>query len=68
MDHSIIRRSKFLSTVLRHRPESIGLSLDQSGWASVDELLVKVKQAGMHLNKASLMEVARFVTDHLLSI
>ena len=38
-----IRRSKFLSYVLRHKPEAIGLSLDREGWASVDELVDKAK-------------------------
>lgn len=33
--------SKFLSLVLRHKPEQINLSLDENGWASVAELLEK---------------------------
>lgn len=33
--------SKFLSYVLRHKPETIGLTLDSQGWASVSELLAK---------------------------
>lgn len=32
-------RSKFLSLVLRHRPDTIGLKLDAQGWADVEELL-----------------------------
>ena len=31
--------SRFMSLILRHRPESIGISLDEHGWANVDELL-----------------------------
>ncbi len=31
--------SKFLSLVLRHQPEKIGITLDSAGWVSVDELL-----------------------------
>ncbi len=27
--------SKFLSYVLRHQPESIGLTLDSEGWAEI---------------------------------
>jgi putative RNA 2'-phosphotransferase len=34
--------SKFMSLVLRHKPEKIGLVLDKNGWASVAELLVKM--------------------------
>lgn len=33
--------SKYLSLVLRHKPEVIGLSLDKKGWADVQELLSK---------------------------
>ncbi len=33
--------SKYLSYVLRHHPESIGLVLDEQGWADIDALLVK---------------------------
>ncbi|WP_379966886.1 RNA 2'-phosphotransferase [Epilithonimonas sp. UC225_85] len=33
--------SKFLSFVLRHKPETISLTLDENGWADVDELITK---------------------------
>jgi len=33
--------SKFLSFVLRHKPEAIALTLDSQGWASVAELIEK---------------------------
>ncbi len=33
--------SKFLSLVLRHSPETIGLNLDENGWADIEELIVK---------------------------
>lgn len=35
------KKSKFLSLLLRHRPEKVGLVLDQNGWANVPELLAK---------------------------
>lgn len=31
--------SKFLSFVLRHKPEAIGLQLDANGWATIDSLI-----------------------------
>lgn len=34
--------SKFLSLILRHKPQVIGLNLDEQGWASVEELLQKL--------------------------
>ncbi|AUI87582.1 RNA--NAD 2'-phosphotransferase [Vibrio azureus] len=33
--------SKFLSFVLRHKPDAIGLDLDQNGWANINELINK---------------------------
>lgn len=33
--------SKFLSFVLRHNPQSIGLELDENGWADVASLIAK---------------------------
>lgn len=40
MNKNDIKRSKFLSMVLRHKPEVIGLMLDQNGWVDVRKLLV----------------------------
>ena len=34
-----ITLSKFLSLILRHKPETIGIKLDKHGWANVDELI-----------------------------
>ena len=31
--------SKFLALILRYKPEEIGISLDEHGWADVDELV-----------------------------
>ena len=33
--------SKYLSYILRHNPDSIGLELDKNGWADIDELIKK---------------------------
>ena len=46
--------SKFLSLVLRHRPETIHLELDSAGWAEVSEIL---KRVPFKLNIARLKEV-----------
>lgn len=40
-EKDIKRISKFLSLLLRHRPEKIGLNLDKNGWAEVEELRTK---------------------------
>lgn len=31
--------SKYISMILRHKPEVIGITLDEHGWANVDELI-----------------------------
>jgi putative RNA 2'-phosphotransferase len=39
MEQRLVRMSKFLSYLLRHHPEAEGLSMDEHGWVSVEELL-----------------------------
>ena len=38
----VVSTSKFLSLVLRHRPDKIGLELDHGGWAKISSILAKV--------------------------
>jgi putative RNA 2'-phosphotransferase len=49
--------SKFLSFVLRHKPDSIGLVLDQRGWASIEDLIEKGNAAGTSFGRADLLSV-----------
>jgi len=49
--------SKFLSLVLRHRPERIGITLDQNGWADTDALISGLNQAGRRVTLQDLMEI-----------
>jgi len=49
-----VSASKFMSFVLRHRPEEINLTLDQGGWADVDELIGK---SGGKLDDALVRQV-----------
>lgn len=48
------RTSKFLSRILRHEPEEIGLSLRPGGWVPINELLRALKRAGHPLTRAEL--------------
>ena len=41
---NIKKASKFLSLILRHRQEKIGLELGAGGWVSVDDLLKGIEQ------------------------
>ena len=36
--------SKYLSFILRHQPDSIGLELSDEGWADINELIEKTKK------------------------
>jgi putative RNA 2'-phosphotransferase len=45
------RLSKFMSLVLRHQPGSIGLTLDQQGWADLDDLIARARAAGVELSR-----------------
>jgi putative RNA 2'-phosphotransferase len=52
-----IRTSKFLSLVLRHEPEAIGLTLDAAGWVDVKALLAALRAHGREISRAELEEV-----------
>ena len=49
--------SKFLSLVLRHKPETIGIALDDSGWVGIEVLLHGLASVGCHASKKTLSEL-----------
>jgi putative RNA 2'-phosphotransferase len=49
--------SKSLSYVLRHRPDSVGVKLEEGGWITVAALLHAFQQAGKRLSAEILHEV-----------
>ncbi len=53
-DKEITRTSKFLSLVLRHEPERLGLTLDEAGWVDVAVLLEAVNRQGVPLTLEQL--------------
>jgi putative RNA 2'-phosphotransferase len=57
MDSDLVSLSKFLSLVLRHKPEEIGLILDDQGWADVTELLHLANQTGRHITRELLNQI-----------
>ena len=46
--------SKFLSLVLRHNPDAIGIELDSNGWADVKDLIEKMNSSGKHIDLETL--------------
>ena len=71
----IIKTSKFIALILRHKPETIGIALDEHGWANVQELIDGINASGKHhLDMDLLEEIVRtdekqrysFNEDHTL--
>ncbi len=56
-DKETIRTSKFLSLILRHEPERVGLKLGEAGWVGVDELLQAVNRNGVSLTLDQLRHI-----------
>ena len=54
-----IKISKFLSLVLRHKPETIQIQLDENGWVNVNELIEKLNNYG----KAIDFEILKYVVE-----
>jgi len=57
MTRDLTKASKFMSLVLRHKPEEIGLGLDANGWAEMGELIEKAGAHGVALTRAVIEEV-----------
>src|SRR3712207_2426466 len=53
------KTSKFLSLVLRHEPERVGVTLDDAGWVAVDDLLDGCRRNGHPITRAALEEIVR---------
>ena len=74
-DRRMRNTSKFISLILRHNPQVIGITLDEHGWADVKELIDGVNRSeGHYLDQEILEEIVRtdekqrysFNEDHTL--
>lgn len=54
MDTAQVRASRFLSLILRHKPEVAGLELDESGWCGVEALLKGCASRGHRISREEL--------------
>lgn len=50
----VIKLSKFLSLVLRHQPDAIGIEMDENGWTDVKPLLDKMCAKGKTIDFKTL--------------
>jgi len=58
MDKKLVHISKFLSMILRHRPEEAGIVLDKNGWVDVDELIrLCGENLGVNFTKEQLRQM-----------
>lgn len=51
--------SVFISLILRHKPDVVGIQLDEHGWANVDELINGINNTGRNINMDILEEIVR---------
>ena len=56
MKMNLTSTSKFVSLILRHKPETIGIQLDEHGWANVDELIAGISKT-REFNREMLEEI-----------
>ena len=49
MDNDL-KLGRFISLILRHKPETINLKLDKNGWADTKELIEKISKSGREIN------------------
>lgn len=56
---NLTKVSKFISLILRHKPETIGISLDKHGWANVDKLIKGISDNYPGFNMDILEEIVR---------
>lgn len=59
METQLTKTSKFLSYILRHRPDEIGLNLDPAGWVDISVLIEKANAKGKRLSQ----ELLRLVVE-----
>lgn len=57
MQLNFVQLSKFLSFILRHKPDAIGLVLDPQGWINIDDLIEKSNAAGTQFGRDDLLHV-----------
>lgn len=59
MKKELVKKSKFLSLVLRHDPAASGLHLDAEGWCEVSALLQGSQTAGIPISLDELIEIVK---------
>ncbi len=61
MNKRLTKISKYLTFILRHHPDSIGMSLDDAGSLCVEELVAKANATGKSI---TIQQVNQVVVEH----
>ncbi len=64
MNSELVGMSKFLSMVLRHKPETIGIKLDDEGWVDVQQL---IDLSNIYQTEKNLSLLTRSILDEIVS-
>lgn len=57
MRPELVKKSKFLSLILRHDPAVVGVEMDESGWVEVEELLAALQRKDAGFSRECLDEI-----------
>ncbi|WP_425603155.1 RNA 2'-phosphotransferase [Lysobacter soli] len=58
MEVELVRLSKIISRALRHRPESVGITLDRHGWCDIGALVDALTVHGTPITREQLEPTA----------
>jgi len=64
MKKELIGMSKFISMVLRHKPETIGINLDKEGWVDVSTF---IDNAAIYQKDKGLVPLTRELLDEIVT-
>ena len=68
MNKRLTRISKYLTFILRHEPESIGLRLDAEGYLGLEELVSRANASGKSVTLDQVLEVVAKSEDQLFAL
>jgi len=68
MDKNITQASRFMSLLLRHRPDTVGLQLDKSGWASIEQLVALTSTHNVSLTETLIKQIVELNDKQRFSI
>lgn len=61
MNKRLTKISKYLTFILRHKPHSIGMKLDDEGYLNVEDLVKNANASGKSITSEQVQQV---VADH----